>query len=185
MSGVFQPLSLVTQDTQYIETTQIPGAPVGGSVSENVRFLTNVGIANPATNSIADFIKNHMHHGTLNDEGGYPNPTTSATLGAFGSYVQIVASCAHTVIGMAIVLQSGSTASIRASLGTGAGGSEVNKVQVRFQNNTAVGTGCGLYIPIAFGLIPKGTRVALAAANDSAASAVGQNFGVTLYESND
>ena len=125
--------------------------------------------------------------GLLTDEGANISATSSATQGVLGAYVQVVASTAHTVRAvMVTVADSTGVASefFRIVIGTGASSSEVAKATIRHVDSAGVNP-MTYTVFLDETVIPKGTRVAVAVANDTSAIARQQSILVQLQEKND
>lgn len=120
----------------------------------------------------------------LNDEGDIHNPVTSGTQLQYGSWTQYVAATAHTVRGLEIVAKGAvATSFYRIGISTGTPGNELTAIK---KTCRIFGTGlASLVIPVDESLIPKGSRVSVAAWNETAASADTVNVALTLQEKND
>ena len=124
--------------------------------------------------------------GMINDEGTAValTVTTSAVQGTLGSYVQVVASSAHTVLEAIVEFQGVTTGNdYTFVIATGGAGSEVVKRTVGVRWITA--TLLTYKLSLDPSLIPKGVRVAVAAANQTAGAAEGCKMHVRLVEKND
>ena len=118
-----------------------------------------------------------------NDEGGFFTPVTSTTQGVFGSWVQIVASTAHTV--RIIELSNRSSTSghyARIAFSTGTAGQEAANIKKIFRVNM---DGWFMSCALDESLIPKGARVSVAVSNEQTASGDTYNLAVNLVEKND
>lgn len=123
----------------------------------------------------------------INDEGGVFSVVASGTQNVLGTYVQVVASTAHTVRNILLVGHISGAKNYRIAIATGAGGAEVVKTNL-YLDFSAGAVAQGLFTQLLSldpSLIPKGVRVAVALANvqDTAAGTAG--LGITLQEAND
>lgn len=124
---------------------------------------------------------------TINDEGGLFGPSTAASQNVLGTYVQVVASTAHTVRNILVVAQSnGTTQDIRVAIAAGGAGAEVVKANIYAAlASAATPATFTVIIPVDPSLFPKGTRMAVAVANMTNNTTPAIGMGITLQEAND
>ena len=114
----------------------------------------------------------------------FVSPVTSSSQNVYGAYVQVIASLAHTVRWLQVVLTAGTNGNYQLAFSTGAAGSEVDESGLMFTSQSTT-VALSFMLPVDKSLHAKNTRLAVHVKNLSGASANTINVFVQCLEAND